>query len=883
MGTLSCRAVRIFCAACAFSFPVLFAVEARAQRVNLLPNGSVEDGSFAGGPFGWTRQVFDPSGSLTWDQSVAHDGSHSVKITATRPNDAAWIQTISLQPDTNYLLSGWIKSEDVQHTSEIVDAGANLCLYGTFDHTTAVTGTADWTEVRMTFNSGPTGSVAIGARLGYSAGTTTGTAWFDDLRVTEILPTDPHPRWKVLVLVYDTTDFNYVDNATTRHVLGRIDQPQTAAAAAATTRFVLTDIPLLTSGNMRPDVTVRYPGTLARLSPNGGGWWPSPADTAPDRDPAFDSVIVIWQPTVTDQNTGESLWIGSAAGLTPSMGLSQTYATLIIEAATLYGHLNVFKHEWGHSILSYFDATRTAPTPTVSNHAESTTYVNCQTGQYYAWVDETDTNLIPNSIYHNDSGFTHDYYSGTTALSTNPTRCLGITAAAWTTDGPVSKSVIDLDTPPGSDPTPPTTTASVTPPANPAGWHSAEVTVGLVAVDGGAGSGVKQITYSIAGAQSVPVTTVAGETVPVPIVLPGVSTITFFATDNAGNVEPAHVVTVKLDLNPPALTSTRTPLPNGYGWNNTPVSIALHCTDALSGVDGPSTTTTTVTAEGTDQTIEGRCSDLAGLSTTLAVHGISIDRTPPALAAAASQVVRQTSGAGAAVTFAFPDALETGSGVSARSCVPASGSTFPIGVTTVTCTATDLADNTGSTQFTVTVTPTLPPSARMSGTGFIVRGKTDHRFVFWVAQTGHRSNGRFEYWADLRPRCSSDGDLRLRGRGGNHHCDDERQHHPTDHFEATSISSVEFSGDPQLRSNGRPEKAVHSVSFKGSGSWNGRRGYRFEVSAVDGGESRRTPDTFSMVIQDPLRRVVARVTGTLDGGTIDFDPPGCGSTAACAD
>jgi hypothetical protein len=36
-------------------------------------------------------------------------------------------------------------------------------------------------------------------------------------------------------------------------------------------------------------------------------------------------------------------------------------------------------------------------------------------------------------------------------------------------------------------------------------------------------------------------------------------------------------------------------------------------------------------------------------------------------------------------------------------CTPASGSTFPLGATTVTCSATDTAGNTGSSTFTVTV------------------------------------------------------------------------------------------------------------------------------------------------------------------------------------
>lgn len=427
----------------AFTMVIGYAAQASAQRDNLLPNGSVEDGVYPDGPFGWKRQAFGPEASLTWDMEFAHGGAHSVKILASQPNDAAWIQTITVAPNTNYLLSGWIKTDSVAHTEGSV--GANLCLFGTWQQTAAVIGTTDWTQVRMSFNSGPSGTVTIGARLGYWSGTTTGTAWFDDMRVTEIRATDPHPDWKLLALVYDTTDFTYSDQSVTRHVIGHIDPAQVAAAASAVSRFVLQDIPALTSGNMMPQMTIRYPGRLTHLSPSGGGWWPSPADTANDDDPAFDSVIVIWQPTVVDQTTGEGLWIGSAAGLTPPMGTGQAYTTLIIEAATTYGHLNVFKHEWGHSILSYFDALGTAPRPTVTNHTDGMTYVNCQSGAYYVWQDETDANPIPNSIYNNASGFTHDYYSGTTALATDPRSCLGITPSAWATGGPVSKPQVPFE------------------------------------------------------------------------------------------------------------------------------------------------------------------------------------------------------------------------------------------------------------------------------------------------------------------------------------------------------------------------------------------------------------------------------------------------------
>jgi len=53
-------------------------------------------------------------------------------------------------------------------------------------------------------------------------------------------------------------------------------------------------------------------------------------------------------------------------------------------------------------------------------------------------VDEQPGSPIPNSIYNNQSGFTHDYYSGTTALAATPSQCLGIPRGAWAYGGPLT-------------------------------------------------------------------------------------------------------------------------------------------------------------------------------------------------------------------------------------------------------------------------------------------------------------------------------------------------------------------------------------------------------------------------------------------------------------
>ena len=250
-----------------------------------------------------------------------------------------------------------------------------------------------------------------------------------------------NPRWKILVLIYSTTDFTYTDGSGSQHrVVASMTQEEKDRAANAATRFFEVDVPALTSGNMRPILTIRYPDrALTELEPFCG-YWPSRASTAPELDPALDSVVVIWDSSGTDVNTGQPSNLQNCGGLTVPNGTGQTYATFQVDSVSS-NQRNVFKHEWGHSILYYFDAAGTAPKPTVNNHINDTDtqYVHCPTGEPYILVDETDDNPIPNSIYNNDVGFTHDYYSGTTATPDQPTRCLGITPDAWASGGPVTK------------------------------------------------------------------------------------------------------------------------------------------------------------------------------------------------------------------------------------------------------------------------------------------------------------------------------------------------------------------------------------------------------------------------------------------------------------
>ena len=76
-----------------------------------------------------------------------------------------------------------------------------------------------------------------------------------------------------------------------------------------------------------------------------------------------------------------------------------------------------------------------------------------------------------------------------------------------------------------------------------AGIYNQPVTVQLTGNDG-AGSGVVGISVTIAGAQATPATTVAGGVARVQITTPGISTITYRATDAFNNQSVLQTLTV---------------------------------------------------------------------------------------------------------------------------------------------------------------------------------------------------------------------------------------------------------------------------------------------------------------------------------------------------
>jgi hypothetical protein len=131
--------------------------------------------------------------------------------------------------------------------------------------------------------------------------------------------------------------------------------------------------------------------------------------------------------------------------------------------------------------------------------------------------------------------------------------------------------------------------------------------------------------------------------------------------------------------------------------------------DAEDGPSAPAATLSATTgpraAAGLgSQTASCAYTDAGGLTATASATYTIVDTTAPVLTGPGDQTATATSPAGAALTFTPPSALDAVDGAISPSCDHASGDVYPLGLTTVHCSATDAAGNTSNGSFSVTVT-----------------------------------------------------------------------------------------------------------------------------------------------------------------------------------
>jgi hypothetical protein len=255
-----------------------------------------------------------------------------------------------------------------------------------------------------------------------------------------------------------------------------------------------------------------------------------------------------------------------------------------------------------------------------------------------------------------------------------------------------------------TDTTPPVTIAGPSPGPNANGWNNTNVMITLSSADNEqGGTGMKQVTYTATGAQNIANTVVPGASASFTITTEGVTTVTFYGTDNAGNLETAKTLTIKLDKTPPSINCGAA----DRVWHASDVSISCTASDALSGLANPpdaSFSLNTHVAAGTETSnaatgTQSVCDFAGNCASAGPIPGNMVDKKPSTISvssptAGGSYLLNQ----GVNATYSCSDG---GSGLATCVGTVASGhpiSTVPVGSKNFTVNATDNVGNVTSAQ-----------------------------------------------------------------------------------------------------------------------------------------------------------------------------------------
>ncbi len=192
-----------------------------ANAVTAISNGNFESGS-GNAPAGWSTDAWSTGSSFTWEQSAGINGSKCISITSNSYNDARWVQAVQLTPGKHYVLSAYVKGENISSDGTAA-TGANICVMGewTVSDSTESTGTFGWKKIYLDFVVPESGSVQIGCRLGFYGSVMSGKAYFDNIEITELQKRSgtnvnlnlESSQWSIFTGTNDTRWISHLDNA----------------------------------------------------------------------------------------------------------------------------------------------------------------------------------------------------------------------------------------------------------------------------------------------------------------------------------------------------------------------------------------------------------------------------------------------------------------------------------------------------------------------------------------------------------------------------------------------------------------------------------------------------------------------------------------------
>ncbi len=151
-----------------------------AAPVNLIPNAGFHGADLAP----WNLRSYfaaQPDAVRLSIVSEGRNGGNALKIESPAKADVGAGATIKVKPNTRYRLGGWIRTGNIEKAG---GKGALLNIHGGAV-TEDISGTSDWKQVMVEFDSGNQTEVLVHCLFGGYGGAT-GSAWFDDVYLHEL-------------------------------------------------------------------------------------------------------------------------------------------------------------------------------------------------------------------------------------------------------------------------------------------------------------------------------------------------------------------------------------------------------------------------------------------------------------------------------------------------------------------------------------------------------------------------------------------------------------------------------------------------------------------------------------------------------------------------
>ncbi len=157
------------------------------SSANLLLNGDLRSGSSLF-PDYWRTEAWNQEPGVTSFDWLSHpDRPGELRLVNHKPNDARWVQNLTLKPGW-YYLSANIRTKNVPPTNQ----GASLSILEDSVGSQDLRGDNEWRRVGFYLKVGPRGAdIEVACRLGGFSSLNTGTAWFSDIRVVPVKEVSP--------------------------------------------------------------------------------------------------------------------------------------------------------------------------------------------------------------------------------------------------------------------------------------------------------------------------------------------------------------------------------------------------------------------------------------------------------------------------------------------------------------------------------------------------------------------------------------------------------------------------------------------------------------------------------------------------------------------